>query len=142
TLLRSHRFNLTTAASYRIQSYGLASKSDGAALATRLGPKARTAMLNAMLKADGTCRDGRRWRFGKVNKDVMDAFQILATLNGLALGKMTGFQMVNGNWMPTQTLRINRVVSVGSLKIDPAETQSVWCPTTPLGTWVMRLEGN
>ena len=52
-------------------------------LITRLSRESRAAMLDAMLKADGSGRAGRRWVFGKKRKPgVMEAFEILATLEG------------------------------------------------------------
>jgi hypothetical protein len=40
--------------------------------------------------------------------------------------------------VPIRSVRENRHAASGSLKVDKAGRKLVWCPQTPLGTWVMR----
>jgi hypothetical protein len=65
----------------------------------------------------------------------MGAFEILATLEGIALGKPT--ESTVGE-VPLRTLRTNRLINANYLKRLPEEPEPVWCPSTALGTWVMR----
>lgn len=108
-------------------------------LALALPQPARQAMLDAMLKADGTSRDGRRWVFGKKRKPgVMEAFELLALLEGRALGRP---RWSTGDVVPLRSVREDRHVSANYLRRTGGGEEPVWCPTTPLGTWVMRLNG-
>jgi hypothetical protein len=119
---------------------GLAPWTALSALVLQLSEEARAAMLAAMLKGDGTRkRESSAWEFGKKAKPgVMEAFELLATLEGRALGVPR--QSTVGE-VPLRTLRVNRRVCASYLTVEPGPAQAVWCPTTAFGTWVMRLDG-
>ncbi len=68
----------------------------------------------------------------------METFELLATLEGRALGIPRLLERHN---MPCRSLRVNRYVAASYLKVEPGEPQPVWCPTTDYGTWVMNLNG-
>jgi hypothetical protein len=138
--LPQHSFDLTTDFTRQLLSKaGFDSYLDLPRIVLELSQEARAAMLDAMLKGDGTSRDGKRWVFGTVRKPgVMEAFEILATLEGRALGKP---RVATRGDVPVRALRENRRVSAAYLKIEAAEPQPVWCPTTNYGTWVMRHGG-
>lgn len=106
-------------------------------LVLRLSQPAREAMLEAMLQAEGHQR-GRRWTFCQRKPWVLEAFVLLATLEGRALG-LDRSKATRGD---LRTLRANRWVSADYLRVEPEGDQPVWCPTTDYGTWVMRFEGN
>ncbi|KKL57410.1 hypothetical protein LCGC14_2235680 [marine sediment metagenome] len=65
-----YRWSLSAAASRRIfDAAGVREKADLPRLACELTPRARAAMLDSMLKADGhEIRGGGTWRFGKRNQ--------------------------------------------------------------------------
>jgi hypothetical protein len=102
-------------------------------LVLRLSHEARQAMLEAMMLADGD----KRGTFGKKRKSgVMDAWQLLAVLEGFSLGKPHNYGVI-----PVQRLKKCRTLYVSELKTTECEQVPVWCPTTAFGTWVMRQNG-
>lgn len=113
---------------------GCESPAELPSVVTRLSPEARESMLNAMMLADA---DGRG-RFGKKRKPgVMDAWQILCTLEGKALGKYESERVI-----PTQLGRKLRHMAGSNIRLTNPQLEAVWCPTTDFGTWVMRQDGN
>jgi hypothetical protein len=137
--LPQHRFELTSRfAAELLDKAGFHGFADLPSIVPTLSVEARGAMLDAMLKGDGT-RKGGTWEFGKkARPGVMEAFGILATLEGIALGKL---QTSSVGDVPIYHLRKNRVVAADYLTLSPGRDQAVWCPTTTYGTWVMRLGG-
>ncbi|KKL57411.1 hypothetical protein LCGC14_2235690, partial [marine sediment metagenome] len=69
---------------------------------------------------------------------VMETFQILCSLSGIALGVFRD----HGDGFPVQNTRRNRHCTARTIQSTPGSVQSVWCPTTALGTWVMKWRGN
>ncbi len=118
-----------------LEATDLRSYSDLVRVVTRLKPEARAAMLEAMLKADGS-KDNV---FGKLRPGVQEAFQILGALEGRSTGTLRRRIMRNGNEFFEQSLRKSRQVWVQALEIEPGDPEPVWCPTTAYGTWVTRL---
>jgi hypothetical protein len=108
--------------------------SDLPGLALRLTSKARASMLRAMLHAEGD----EVGRFGQKSGPVFETFQLLATLEGYALGKMArdSEDIIN-----VQKLKTRRNICASQFSIEEVERQAVWCPTTKFGTWVMRQRG-
>ncbi len=118
-----------------LQEAGLAGPEGLPSLVTRLSYAAREAMLNAMLAADGDARGN----FGKKRKPgVMEAFQILTTLQGRALGMLRESSVGE---VPIQRAMSTRFVAGSNLTLTPGSIEAVWCPTTKHGTWVMRQNG-
>ena len=114
---------------------GIESPADLPALIPHLSQPARHAMLEAMMAADGTKSRGT---FGKKRKPgVMDAWQILATLEGYALG-----HYVERKALPSQRLRMQRYIAGRNITSTEPRVEAVWCPTTQYGTWVMRQNGD
>jgi len=138
--LPSYRFQLNASQSRELLTRaGISSKDDPAILelVTNLSADARLAMFTAMIEADGSVKpSGNRGTFGKKKPVVMDAFRILATLEGISLGKMQ-----DDMGMPRQTFRSHRVTYSPSIRETQIGSQPVWCPTTEFGTWVMRQNG-
>lgn len=122
-----------------LKKAGIRDWNDLPRLVSRLTQEARAAMLDAMLKGDGALRRGHSWVFGQKQKPgVREAFEILATLEGYALGRP---RLSSIGDVPLRQVRRNRLVNVNDLSVTPDEPQPVWCPTTPYGTWVMKLDG-
>jgi hypothetical protein len=113
----------------------LGSPADLPALVTQLSHEARQAMLASMMAADGDARGV----FGKKRKPgVMEAWQILATLEGYALGKLG---LSSAGDVPLQRLRKQRYLAGNNLERSPAGMSGMWCPTTDYGTCVIRQNG-
>ena len=145
----SHRFALRASKTRELlRTAGIESRADLPSLVTRLSASARSAMLDAMLKADGHQRwsatNDATWVFANKDAHVFEAFQILAALDGRALGRYTleGPRQSRVNPISLQTLRSVRYAQVRALRIEESGREDVWCPTTDFGTWVMRLDGN
>lgn len=115
-----------------LRKAGYASRADLPKIVTRLSPKARAAMLQAMMLAEADARG----RFANGDPHVMDAFEILAALQGQATGSRTEHGPI---W--TKRLKSTRHVAARFLALDDAGIADVWCPTTKYGTWVMRQNG-
>lgn len=114
---------------------GIDDLSELPSLVTRLSSEARQAMLEAMMQGDGTARGV----FGqKAKAGVMDAFQILATLEGIALGKMARSSVGD---VPLQRLKKRRYLCASQLSLESIQPQAAWCPTTAFGTWIIRQDG-
>lgn len=114
---------------------GITGAEDMPALVLRLSQPARAAMLAAMMAADGTARGV----FGKKRKPgVMDAWQLLATLEGHALG-VPGVSSLGE--VPIQGIKRSRHMHGSKITMGDQAIEAVWCPTTDLGTWVMRQDG-
>lgn len=138
--LPQHKFNLSTQQTrHLMETAGLGNWEDLPKLVVHLSQDARAAMLDAMLKGDGTCVRGCSWTFGQEAKPgVTEAFEILATMEGYALGKPRTSTV---GAVPVRQVRRNRLVNTNYLEVTQAEAQPVWCPTTRFGTWVMNLDG-
>lgn len=138
-----HKFNLKAEFSNELLSkIGFTTYKELPKLVTRLSSLARKAMLTGMLKADGTLSKRPTkdvWTFGKKDHEgVMEAFEILATLEGYTLGKPR--ESSDGS-IPVRNIRNRRLVKTSYLEKEDAGVQNVWCPTTEFGTWVMNYKG-
>jgi len=106
-----------------------------------LSQPSREAMLDAMLKAEGSfhASEGRRgnWRFSQsatMNPVICEVFQNLCVMEGHRLG--ISKPKSNGVWTPrilTHEQPTTYDITTTSLGLRP-----VWCPETAFGTWVMR----
>lgn len=117
------------------QKAGIQSAADLPSLVTQLSVEARDAMFDAMMMADGS----KRGDFGKKRKPgVMDAWQILATMKGLTVGRLSKETRL----VRTQRARKSRAMAGANITLSSTATvEPVWCPTTQYGTWVMRQDG-
>jgi hypothetical protein len=118
--------DLLTRAGYR-------SRADLPRIAARLNGPAREAMLGAMMAAEGDDRG----MFANTDRHIMEAFQVLCALQGLATG---GLRTIKGGCF-TQRRKKTRHVAGNFLRIEAIGECAVWCPTTKHGTWVMRQNG-
>ena len=132
------RFNLSAAATRGLLARaGITERAQVPTLAASLGGPARRAMLDAMIRADGWVRPHGRFMWGKKRQDAIDTFHVLCALEGIPLGR----QGRAADGFPRWAQRKDRTIHSRWLKVEPAPLQPTWCPTTPLGTWVMRLDG-
>jgi len=134
--LPQHWFYLSADESrFVLMSAGIEGPADMPVLVTQLSAEARAAMFSAMMAADADSKG----RFGKKRKPgVMEAWAILATLEGIALGKPG---MSSTGEVPTQQTLDCAYVRGSNLSLTPDGEEPVWCPTTKHGTWVMRQNG-
>lgn len=102
-----------------------------------LGKKEREAMFKAMIAADGD----KRGNFGKGNKNIIDAFQILCALLGNLTSKTIerNFEKGTKPFYLTRKLSYSRVAFQNLSEGEKRKT-SVWCPTTKHGTWICRSD--
>lgn len=106
-------------------------------LVTRLTAESRQAIFNAMMDGDGQHSSSGQLKFGKKRKPgVMDAFEVLATLQGIALGTLHSSE--ESGRIPLRTLRGNPHTWYKCIEVSPMVPEPAWCPTTELGTWVTR----
>jgi len=138
----SHRFILQQRAGNALfERAGISSLADLPRIVTHLTVEARRAMLLAMLQAEGH-RNGGRWYFSQTKPEVMAVFELLATLEGYALGrKHVAHAGVGNGACYRYMIRRHRYVYLPSLRSEFVSSAPAWCPTTHYGTWVMRLDG-
>jgi hypothetical protein len=136
TAMDRHSFTLRpTFGRELMEKAGVATWSDLPQLVPHLSAESRSAMLQAMLAGDGQHR-GEQVVFGtKAKVGVMEAFELLATLEGIALGKP---RVSTTGELPIRTLRKQTQTWARHLKLAPALPRPVWCPTTAYRTWVVR----
>jgi hypothetical protein len=121
-----------------LRKAGFIDRSDLPNIVTRLGAKARRAMLHTFMLAEGD----ERGHFYQSDPHVLEAFQILCALEGKALtnAKPKG-EPYEGNQTYSQRVKKTRHVACQNLSLESVGEQSAWCPTTKFGTWVMRQPG-
>lgn len=106
-------------------------KPDLIPLVLKLSTEARASMLEVMMDAEGDARGN----FYQNDGPVLEAFQLLATLEGKAISCTRDTSI--GNCKAIK-LRTYRHVCGSQLTLIPVDNAPVWCPTTALGTWIMR----
>lgn len=151
--LAQHWWYLTAARSRELLAKaGFRSRADLPGIVTRLNGVARQAMLDAMMAAEGSIE---RQNFFNTDAHVLEAFDILCALQGLATGRPTERHWHDGklssrrgpadlfNYRPcvVKKLKKTRYVHGKVIRKEDAGTADVWCPTTQYGTWVMRQNG-
>lgn len=130
---------------------GFTTREELPALVTRLSYEARASMMEAMLLADGTQPGKRSGRaktiFCQRKGPVADAFQIMATLNGIRLGLQREHDGVlnlrYGVEVSHRTpMLLNTVLSMNKLQITNIDGDyPVWCPSVKEQSVVVRQEG-
>jgi hypothetical protein len=113
---------------------GITTLDDLPKLVTQLSTEARAAMLDAFMAAEGDVRGN----FAQKAGPVLDAFQILATLEGKALAPR---RRASFGGIFVQRLKKRRHLCVSEVTMTEVGDLPVWCPTTAYGTWVMRQDG-
>lgn len=111
---------------------GFTDRTDLPRIATRLSSSARKAMLQAFMLAEGDAGG----TFYNGDASINEAFQILCALEGIASGRQVPHLTIS-----RQRMKTTRHVAGRFLNTTDAGSQPVWCPTTALGTWVMRQNG-
>lgn len=122
------------------ETFQFKSNKDLPRIAAQMGDRDRKAMLAAMMAADGD----KRGTFQKTKRDVVDAFQILSSLNGIATSKET-HDLPKYRKMATKTLircRQFKHQKIVKKYLEPSDgpVTDVWCPSTKNGTWITRTD--
>lgn len=112
------------------------SDSDLTRIVSSLSQEARTAMLQAMLDAEGSKQNRNGWVFTQNEGHTLDAFRVLAALEGYRTGKIHN-KGVNTN-ARSVTLMTRTRATIADMKMSIVESGPVWCPQTNLGSWIMR----
>jgi hypothetical protein len=115
-----------------LERAGFHDRSDLPRIVTRLSSPARKAILQAMMLAEGDARGN----FANTDRHILDAFQILCALEGVAVG-----QEHQRHGVIVARQKKTRHAAGSFLRLELIGEQPAWCPTTPLGTWVMRQNG-
>ncbi len=139
--LPSYRFELNAAFARKLlEKAEFSTFAELPRLVTQLSREARHQMLEAMLDGDGFRGSVSRTRLfaQKAKPGVMETFELLATLEGFALGASR--RTARGD-LPLRAVRRNRLIAADYLKVEAGVPQPVWCPTTAFGTWVMEMSG-
>lgn len=109
-------------------------KEQGAEVAAKLSREAAEAMFDAMMMAEGSQADTGQRHFAQSPKNwfVRDAFQVICALTGRA-----AFQSKAGCYV-----RGTQFIWPAHWARPPVKyAGKIWCPTTALGTWVVRHAG-
>ena len=116
------------------------SKDDMPRIVTRLSGEAAAAMFEAMRLAEGTASESKHQEaWVQTPGPVMEAFQILAYLNGVATKKVS----MRGGEIERVYLKRHRTIQPArNDRYQEHYSGEVWCPVTDNGTWVMRQGGS
>lgn len=101
----------------------------------------RKSFIYGILLGEGTLTNSESVVFSQRPGRVHDAFVLACFLEGIACGSVTkNSKKVNGeDKVCCRTTMLRKAMRmVGSMYKTSSEFAPVWCPTTGLGTWVMR----
>lgn len=114
---------------------------------TRMNPNELNSFMTGFLLADGylkksTNGDTQSWSFTQAEGELLEAARIGMYLNSstrVSTTCKTKLKGVNQRWgyNVTQT-QVAHVRSKEGMVWKPTTIEDVWCPTTELGTWVMK----
>jgi Phage terminase large subunit (GpA) len=122
-----------------IVAAGYRGKEDFPSIVSRLSPEAGWAMFNAMVKAEGNVSGPRlsSLSFPQNPGPVLDGFQVLTTL----LGGYANLSERGAYVTAPNTQKAWLKAKNGAANAPRRYSGTVWCPTTPSGTWFMRYRG-
>ncbi|MFN4033611.1 MAG: hypothetical protein ACK4ME_08360 [Fimbriimonadales bacterium] len=132
-----YRFHLNAPVMHALyDAFGIRDVRELVYAAPHLTSAARAAMLEAMVLRDGDQR-GSFAQNPNRNGWVTDLWTILCALEGQMVCKGVRRDELGGIWMAR--MKKPRAVYASNLRIEDADYADVWCPQTPLGTWVARF---
>jgi len=117
-------------------AFGIVHETELSNTVAGLSQEARTAMLDAMMLADGD-KQGNFAQMPGRNDWVIDVWTALCALEGSMVCKAKVRETCGGIWVARR--KKTRSVWASSVVVEDAGTDDVWCPQTPLGTWVARF---
>lgn len=117
-------------------AFGIVYETELTNVVAGLSREARTAMLEAMMLAEGDKKGSFAQMPGR-NDWVIDVWTALCALEGSMTCKAQIRQTCGGIWVARR--KKTRSVWASNVVVEDAGTSDVWCPQTPLGTWVARF---
>ena len=118
-----------------LQKAGFRDRGDLCRIAASLDRSSASAMLRAMMQADG--HNGRQMTFFNNDKRISEAVRILAALCGMS----TSIYPHGAEGM--YNVCVSKLTHIDCAAMDRRVTihkGRVWCPTTRYGTWLMRYK--
>lgn len=132
-----YRFYLNAATMHELyDAFGISDVREVAQAVQHLSSAARAAMLEAMMLGDGD-RRGNFAQNSERNGWVIDVWTALCALEGRMVCKSVQREELGGIWIAR--MKKTRYVYASNLQREDAGRMDVWCPQTPLGTWVARF---
>lgn len=123
----------------------LLNRKDAVRMVMQMTSGERRAFILGMLYGEGTRRshgEGERQKgttqFAQNDGPVYDAMKLACALEGIAT--LSGREVIKGKSCKTFTLSSTPHRGTTTLTKKMVSTEDVWCPTTGLGTWVMRQD--
>ena len=138
--LVGHRWNIAASYLHELHdAFGIVHETELPNVIAGLSTEARSAMLEAMMLADGDKRGAFAQMPGR-NDWVIDVWTILCALDGNMVCKAKIRETCRGIWVARR--KKTRTVWASNVVVEDAGTADVWCPQTPLGTWVARFSND
>ncbi len=132
-----YRWNIAAAYLHDLHdAFGIVHETELSNVVAGLSQEARTAMLDAMMLADGD-KQGNFAQMPGRNDWVIDLWTALCALEGSMVCKAKVRETCGGIWGARR--KKTRSVWASNVVVEDAGTDDVWCPQTPLGTWVARF---
>jgi hypothetical protein len=120
-------------------AFGIVHETELPNVVAGLSQEARTAMMRAMMLAEGDKKGSFAQMPGR-NDWVIDVWTALCALEGSMVCKATVRETCGGIWVARR--KKTRSVWASNVVVEDAGTADVWCPQTPLGTWVARFSND
>jgi len=111
------------------------SRNDAVSLVLRMTSGERKAFIAGMMFGEGSISGSGTLVFSQMPGPVNDAFILACFLEGKSVNTR---KYIDSNPCAQTSLLKNRFRLVRALKTVDSKVVPVWCPTTKLGTWVMR----
>ncbi len=138
--LVGHRWNIAASYLHDLHdAFGIVHETELPNVIAGLSTEARSAMLEAMMLADGDKRGTFAQMPGR-NDWVIDVWSSLCALDGNMVCKAKVRETCGGIWVARR--KKTRTVWASNVVVEDAGMSDVWCPQTPLGTWVARFSND
>ncbi len=120
-------------------AFGIVHETELPNVAAHLSLEARSAFMKAMMLAEGD-RKGTFAQMPGRSDWVIDLWTALCAMEGSMVCKSAVRENCGGIWAARR--KKTRHVWAGSVTVTDAGNADVWCPQTPLGTWVARFSND
>ncbi|MFN3689477.1 MAG: hypothetical protein ACK4UU_00975, partial [Fimbriimonadales bacterium] len=132
-----YRFYLNASLMHALyDAFGISDVREVVQAVPHLTRAARAAMLEAMMLGDGD-QHGTFAQNPDRNGWVIDLWTLLCALEGRMVCKSVRRDDISSIW--AARMKKTSTVYASNLRIEEAGCADVWCPQTPLGTWVARF---
>lgn len=120
-------------------AFGIVHETELPNVISHLSLEARTAFMQAMMMAEGDQKGTFAQMPGR-NDWVIDLWTLLCAMEGSMVCKSAVRESCGGIWVARR--KKTRHVWASNVTVTDAGTADVWCPQTPLGTWVARFSND